>query len=139
MREIKFEYIIKMISDGRIYRQATDILGIEENVMPLNLGLYTVVARRQYTGLKDKNRVEIYEGDIVKYFGDVRENGYFIELDTRFGKNVQELKSEVVFDSGYFHIKNDAIPNDRQMLWIPNSLEVIGNIYENPELLKIEK
>nr|WP_255573531.1 YopX family protein [Cryobacterium sp. TMT1-21] len=79
----------------------------------------------QYTGLKDKNASEIYEGDILRYqwqsnWGD-RER-----IDRRFS---------VVFENGQFlQLEQDEETPDHWYQW--DSLEVIGNIYENPELLK---
>jgi uncharacterized phage protein (TIGR01671 family) len=73
----------------------------------------------QYTGLKDKNGVEIYEGDIV------RTNHSFVEV------------GEVKFQLGQFIMKYHSLANSLPRL-VENkwTLEVIGNAYENPELIK---
>ena len=67
----------------------------------------------QYTGLKDKNGVDIYEGDIVK--GNYLKGIGVVEWNDKFCK----------FDISH---KINITPSDE--------FEVIGNIYENPELLK---
>lgn len=69
----------------------------------------------QYTGLKDKNDKEIYEGDIVR---DSRSNDIYI---IEWGK--------------YGFIQKEYDEPDT-LLEYPEYCEVIGNIYENPELLK---
>ncbi len=80
---------------------------------------YEFDAIMQYTGLEDKNGKEIYEGDIV-----IAYNEY---CDTI-------CKGKIVWDKWEcgFSIKG-AEPTF--IGWYP-SLEVIGNIYENPELLQ---
>lgn len=78
----------------------------------------------QFTGLRDKDGREIYEGDIVRWL--------FMR--------VCEMKGGVVFDSimGCFVVYETDSSNKTQRRWINdlNGIKVIGNIHDNPELLK---
>lgn len=71
----------------------------------------------QYTGLHDKNGKEIYEGDIVKSF--------FVGTDEAGNEIYKYYIIEVKYDEVLCSYKIDKFMN----------LEVIGNIYENKELL----
>ena len=88
----------------------------------------------QYTGLKDKNDVEIYEGDIIDFSYDM----FVGNFDTFIAKGV------VVFEEGAFYVdlfENERTTEDEAYLLYSinlDELEVIGNIYENKELLEVE-
>ena len=78
----------------------------------------------QYTGLKDKNGKEIYEGDIVKYYDSYQ----------------MWLLASVIYEDGCFSIKHPSWDDDILLRDFVGEemegIEVIGNIYENPELLE---
>ncbi|WP_080467246.1 YopX family protein [Bacillus subtilis] len=82
-------------------------------------------AVRQYTGFKDKNDREIYEGDIVKVTNGAEELG---GVDTGIGK------VEWLTKWGFWNVSK--IENGLGDLLFNGYVEVIGNIYENPELLE---
>ena len=83
----------------------------------------------QYTGLKDKNGKEIYEGDVVQIPDDWDEYG--IAAGQRY---------EVYFAYGGFRCKpwGGCKRRGDKGYWIEDSedFEVVGNVHENPELLQ---
>lgn len=82
----------------------------------------------QYTGLKDKNDKKMYEGDIVCLRKD-REHGVYT---IRFGVGI--------YDGGYYKFMGFYLdPQDTEehtCMFETKDIEIIGNLYENPELLK---
>ena len=90
----------------------------------------------QYTGLKDKNGKEIFEGDILEQYGTQEDNSKR-EL---YGLSYYE----VVFSEGRFlkcwrksTIDFHASKSNFDLSFMMQNYRVVGNIYENPELLEV--
>lgn len=75
----------------------------------------------QYTGLKDKNGTKIFEGDIVK--------GLYLKNSN----NILNVSGVVKYDLDRFRIMGQYALNLLEV----SQCEVIGNIYDNPELLEV--
>lgn len=79
---------------------------------------------QQYTGVKDKNETEIYEGDLIKY-SNSRDQLY---LDFVLEYSEQQARYVLVNSKYTFDLYN---VNDYY-----GHVEIVGNIFENPELLE---
>ena len=108
----------------------------DKNKTTLHLLFQKHIILMQSTGLKDKTGKLIYEGDILKFYAQSIIDAMAREpLKERIGVavwNEEELKFDVSVDNGKNVVPNLCKKTD------DNNFEIIGNIYENPELLEVK-
>ncbi len=78
----------------------------------------------EYTGLHDKNGKEIYEGDIVKF-------SYISPLDQKEKSYIWVVR----YGNGMYWLRHIKHYYDSTLYLKFTQIEVVGNIYENPEFL----
>ena len=137
MREIKFRYIFKTV-DGRFLVEQPTLKEIEYGWLKEFLeGLHDIIiiSKDQYTGLKDKNGKEIYEGDIVEHSSTVipvcvklTDQG---EIFYGYTPSIKKTNYAIEYRYGYFFPIGDSGGENNM-----SEYEVIGNIHENSEMLK---
>lgn len=116
---------------------------MEQTPVALNFPVYPETVG-QYTGLKDKNGEKIFEGDVVnmhQFLFDGSEyeteiTGVIKQGD--YGWTLSQIKNKEVNDHmGYENGEGETYLIDFYGLH-EESFEIIGNIYDNPELLEVE-
>lgn len=130
--ETKFKYYYKHKKDGDIQTEIFTLDEIENcyvdcDLTPktyMNSDGYEFLAREQFTGLTDKNGEEIYCGDVLE-----------VGIKTPY-IGVRYTKCYVYFDGGAFAL----VKKGKKWVSLSNissevSLETIGNIYQNKDLL----
>ncbi|WP_085523875.1 YopX family protein [Tuberibacillus sp. Marseille-P3662] len=123
MSNIKFRYIVRHKASGNIETKHYFLSQIEERPLkelsPAFLADYELLSRDQYTGLRDKNGVEVYEGDVLDCNGGIAVVFYskrFVSYKLHFYSPFEQEQPFYFWDLEGF---------------------VIGNVYENPELLEV--
>lgn len=128
-----FVYGSLIISEDKYYI----LLDVLDNIKRDDYAVYMVEVRPetlgQYTGLKDKNEKEIYEGDILELNKDGR-----IFYGTSDGLLAKKYQLVGFKDGAFMTCRNKHLIDDYDTyLWIISKYSTVaGNIYDNPELLE---
>ncbi len=139
-REIKFDYVCKCDVCGRIVHDYCTLEQIEERIDADFMsywscekcadGILLLIDRRQFTTTHGCSHREIYEGDIVRRTSKDKPGTYVVIWDEYrvawWLKNVKQRDLEYADD--YCQLLNNG--------WEQDHNEVIGNKFDNPELLE---
>lgn len=123
-REIKFRVwdteLKEMIEAGKVRISGTGIIDLDNGkdwTEDVDAERFIVM---QYTGLKDKNGKEIYEGDILQ-LKQAKKSIFVVEYEEQ---------------SFIAYCKNKVNNNEDALHYVSDALQIVGNIYEHPHLLR---
>lgn len=126
MNKIKFRYVFKHKKHGFkimfFNLEELESKDIAHIIADYKINGWKLVGRNQFTGKFDKNKKEIYEKDIIKFQWMTMEWDRFPE---KRGESIMLI-----------HDLEEAFDKDGNGRFVDKYCEVIGNSFENPELLK---
>ncbi|UUI41158.1 YopX family protein [Oceanobacillus oncorhynchi] len=140
MREFKFNAWIKaheiMVAVDSIDFAEEEILIIDDTGIDRYFP-FEEIELLQYTGLRDKNGKEIYEGDLIKkQFKDRRIGNFYAVGQVVFSRWYAGFTVPYNYH-GYTNLERLSSDVDEDGWIVANQkMDVIGNIYKNPELLE---
>jgi uncharacterized phage protein (TIGR01671 family) len=127
-REIKFRMWNPMTTVMIDLHKVT-LLALNLDVSGLYIPFIDGMPIMQFTGLLDKNSREIYEGDVLRWNNRIAKPEY---LDSTWVVRWDEVESKFTLK----HLTKSYTDTPFFKTHWKDNMEVIGNIYENPELLK---
>lgn len=129
-REIKFRaWVVSKATNTAWMNYEIEFIGGKINdIFASGVSSFAEITYLQYTGLKNKNGREIYEGDIYSYT---------MTIDgSHWNEHKVEYSEVVKFVDGAFyhgvHLLSDVIDHDETFTYV-------GNIYEHPHLLEVQR
>lgn len=131
MRDVKFrawdKATRKILEVIEIDFQGMEILVIDHEEQEAREAVFGHYELMQYTGLKDENGAEIYEGDIIRITTNLQENGV-------------DYSAQIIFKDGGFcaidGVEDNYGVRRYRLSDFGYKLKILGNIYENNELLE---
>ena len=132
-REIKFRVYDKDLKKMRYFNSPHDFICFDEkgngyyHNMQTGLGEW-FSGLMQYTGLKDKNGVEIYEGDILETCENYGIGECWLKYEVKYNKELAQFILFPVIENGTYNNNNWNTPI---YSYHEQAREITGNIYEN--------
>ena len=133
MREILFRG--KITQDEWVYGFYENVKLEEATIHYIDGKIVSSKTVGQYTGLTAKNGKKVFEGDIVQAIQAEYDE------DKEQQPIVFEVIGEMIFEDGCFGLRAKHFVDFYAPMWQEDNveLEIIGNIYDNPELLEVDK